>query len=236
MAEAIYGDAPDFLYDEETGKVDGYSFTGTKGRAVYEWLEAKDDKAFKKLLDRLRQKKWWSELTPDEKEQVYKYRRAWAKAHPKRVKQYLRKSKAKRRKNGKALAGQRAYRAKLRAERVKTIVYVCSVCAHERRQDPAKRIPSISPKYCSQRCRSRAAYLRLMAQEENVGSGSLTAHAGYGGRIKLLRSLGGDLTVARLIVELGYSKRYARNTLGDLFGKGQLDRPMRGVYRVKEAV
>lgn len=223
---AVYGDAFDPSFDDD-GRLAGYSFTGTRGRGVYEWQEKRDAAEFKKLCDRLRQKKWWRELSAEERQAVYLKRRAWAKANPERAKEITRKAKAKRRKSGKAAAESRARRARKRAKRRAATVYTCAMCPAQ--WSPIGRIPSRPPKYCGQRCRSRAQYQREAAREPVSG----VERVGYGDRVRSVLALGGDLTPVSVAEALGLPKRYAQRVLVEMCSRGHLDRVGRGHYKVR---
>lgn len=73
MADGLYDDALDLPYDED-GRVDGYSFTGTRSRGLYEWKERKDEREFKKLCNRLGVRKWVREVYEEGGERLERLR------------------------------------------------------------------------------------------------------------------------------------------------------------------
>ena len=225
---------------EDRDKLDaerGYREVSIREVRMGDWLvlgSRQERDEFQRLIWRLQARKHWKAKDPERKARILAYRRQWALDHPERVKEYMRKAKAKRRDSGATAKESRKRRAKKRAERIESIVYTCTVCGQRWQPDPSRRLPSRRPKYCSQRCRSRAANQRLKEAETATGSGLLIEHVGYGGRIELLHRLGGELTTARLVASLGYSKKYAAATLNDLYRRGHLRRVGRGVYRVAE--
>lgn len=220
----LYDDSFELPFDED-GRIDEYQIIGTRSRGIEEWKQRKEAEEFERLIDRLRQQKYWRNLPLEKKRQIIEKRKQWARQNPERVRESARKAKKKRRANGKEAAERRRRRAELRQERRAATVYTCGNCGAQ--WSPVGRIPSRPPKWCSTRCASAAQYEREKAREADC----TPDRVGYGERVQAVLALEGDLTTSRLMQEMALTRRYAQRVLYEMHSRGHIIRVARGRYR-----
>ena len=146
--------------------VDG--FLVGKAAALSEWSLRKEinDPEFERLIDCLRQKRYWANLPPEKKAWHLAYRKKWREENKERYDACVLAAKRRGRKQNAAWyrnerVRRRAKEAALTAERRKE-VYTCVVCDAQW-CIAFGRVPTQRPKYCTQSCRGRANYLRAKA-------------------------------------------------------------------------
>ena len=155
---ARHDDELDVDYSERAGFLTG------KAAAIADWRFRKEQKdpEFRRLVWRLQAKKYWAEKDPARKAAIVAYRERWREEHRELHNAYSRKAKRKRRNNPEIRAAEisakRAKRAAASQRRRAATVYTCEVCGSQ--WSPIGRIPTQPPKYCEQRCASKAAYAR----------------------------------------------------------------------------
>lgn len=154
-----------------TVKVDGDwcdGFLVGRAAALAEWRLRKeiDDPEFERLIDCLRQKRYWANLSPEERARHIAYRKQWRKDNPERYRAAVREAKQRGRKRGAAWyenekARRRAKRAVAAEKRRHETVYTCvePTCGAQWSIGLGP-LPQVAPKYCSTRCSSKANHRR----------------------------------------------------------------------------
>ncbi len=139
-----------------------------KAAALSDWAFKKehiDGLDFRRLVWRLQAKKYWAAKNPISKARIKEYRRQWRLQHKAHCQRLTRDWKREARKDpayrAKQAAAHRAATAIKSQKRRAELIYTCVVCGAQWCR--LGRIPARPPKYCGQRCRSRANYLRAKA-------------------------------------------------------------------------
>lgn len=152
----------------------GYAIRGEREVRLREWLSLREEGEkpgdFKKLVWRLRARKYWKNKEPASRARILAYRKQWAKDNRDRYREAVNQAKRKGRKllhrpcYVRELEQKRARRLRERIERHAAAIFRCVVCGAEWCTALRIGLPkAFAPKYCMQRCRSRAAYLRARA-------------------------------------------------------------------------
>jgi len=152
---------------DEEGRAVGYSITGTRAQGIHDWLikreDPRRDPEFRRLVWRLRAKKHWAEKSPEKKSAIREYRKQWYEDNKDHCNEMAAKWKREARKDPTYREAEneekRARRAAETEHRRRSIVYTCEQCGAQWSFFKG-RIPSRTPKYCSQSCASRANYER----------------------------------------------------------------------------
>lgn len=144
----------------------GHRITSEREVRIRDWLilgSAKDRREWKLLTNRLWMKRWRERWTPEQRAHHEARVKAWKAANPEKVRELVRRCKAKLRKARapsylREKAAQRAKReAEKRARRAAT-VYTCWRCGSQ--WSPAGRIPCRVPTHCGRKCKAREQYER----------------------------------------------------------------------------
>lgn len=146
-----------------------------RAAALSDWRarrEGTKDPAFQRLVWRLQARKYWGAKNPASKARIRAYRKQWAETNKERYREAVNRCRRRLRANpeywARELAAKRARHAAKSAERRAATVYTCETCGHQWGPDPAKRIPTRPPKYCSTRCRSKAQYQRMTPEQRKA--------------------------------------------------------------------
>lgn len=150
----------------------GYRLTGAKEVRQREWFALRGDpdeaaptpRAFAKLVESLRNKKYWRAKSREQRQAIHASRRRWADEHRAAYLAIVRrrnaKVKATPRLYAKKIAAQKARRDQEKRRRREATVYTCQGCGAT--WCPAgDRLPCRTPKWCSNRC--RLAFVRSRA-------------------------------------------------------------------------
>jgi hypothetical protein len=134
-----------------------------KAAAISDWRLRKEinDPEFERLIDCLRQKRYWANLSPEERARHCAYRKKWREDNPERYRAAVREAKRRGRKRGAAWyenekARRRAKRAAAAEKRRHETVYTCiePTCGAQWCIGIG-RLPQCPPKFCSGKCRAK---------------------------------------------------------------------------------
>lgn len=151
-------------------------FLSPKAVGILESQHRREAREFNQLCRRLSwnksAKKRWATLDAETKAAIVAYRKRWREEHRDQYNAAVRRAKQRRRRvtelRLRENAEKRSYRAAAIAARKAAERFVCAGpgCGREFGLDPAKRIPSRRPKYCSGACQARANYQRGKASRK----------------------------------------------------------------------
>jgi len=165
---------------EDRGAIDaerGYSVRGEREVKLREWFSLREEGEhsgdFERLVWRLRARKYWKqkkETNPSSHRRILDYRKQWARDNKERYRKAVNEARRRGRKTLHSPGYVRERELKLKRRREERIarhaaaVFTCVVCGAQWCASLLKELPrSNAPKYCMQKCRSRAGYLRAKA-------------------------------------------------------------------------